>query len=57
LTKDIALQISKDAELVGSGQIRGATWHFFQSPVTGLGGPSGPLLQALEEAGIGVVIH
>ncbi len=31
--------------------------RFFQSPKTGLGGPSGPLRQALKEAGIGIEIH
>jgi RHS repeat-associated protein len=57
LTRDVATQIAKDAELIGAGRIEGATWHFFQSPVTGVGGPSGPLRQALEQAGIGIVIH
>jgi hypothetical protein len=42
--------MAKDAELLGTGQVSGGAWHFFESPVTGLGGPSGPLLQALEEA-------
>lgn len=50
-------QIAKDAELIQSGQIQGAAWHFFRSPVTGLGGPSGPLADALRNAGIDVVIH
>jgi hypothetical protein len=57
LTPTIARQIAKDAELIGTHQIEGATWHFFQSPVTGLGGPSGPLQEALEAAGISVEIH
>ena len=57
LTKDVATQIAKDAELINSGAIRGAAWHFFESPVTGLKGPSGPLLDALRNAGIGVTIH
>lgn len=41
LTKNIAKQIMKDVELVGSGEIRGSVWHFFRSSVTGLRGPSG----------------
>jgi hypothetical protein len=57
LTQDLATQIAKDVELVQSGQIQGSVWHFFVSPVTGLGGPSGPLLQALRQAGITVIIH
>jgi filamentous hemagglutinin len=57
LTKDIAGQIAKDAELILTKQIDSAVWHFYQSPVTGLGGPSGPLREALSNAGIGFVIH
>jgi len=57
LTPVIARQIAKDAELIGARQIEGATWHFFRSPVTGRVGPSGPLLNALEQGGIIVRIH
>ena len=57
LTKVTRLQIAKDAELMGKGDIKGATWQFFPSPVTGLGGPSGPLRQALESRGIQIIIH
>jgi RHS repeat-associated protein len=57
LTQNLATQISKDAELIQSGQIQGAAWHFFTSPLTGLGGPSGPLAQALRQAGIQIIIH
>jgi RHS repeat-associated protein len=57
LTKNLATQIAKDAELIQSGQIQGAAWHFFQSPLTGLGGPSGPLANALRQAGIQIIIH
>jgi hypothetical protein len=52
-----ARQIGKDAELLGTGQVSGYTWHFFESPVTGLSGPSVPLTQALEQAGIDIVEH
>ncbi|MGH7023084.1 MAG: RHS repeat-associated core domain-containing protein, partial [Caulobacteraceae bacterium] len=45
------LQILKDADLTESGQISGSTWHFFPSPVTGLGGPSAPLASFLEQNG------
>jgi RHS repeat-associated protein len=57
LTSDVQLQITKDVELIQTEQIQGATWHFFQSPVTGLGGPSQPLLNALQQNRINVIIH
>jgi RHS repeat-associated protein len=57
LTPTIQRQIAKDAELVATSQVDSAVWHFYESPVTGRGGPSGPLLRALQEAGIGVEIH
>ena len=57
LTSRVARQIAKDAELVNSGQVQGAVWHFFRSPATGQVGPSGPLLTALKEAGITAIIH
>jgi RHS repeat-associated protein len=57
LTKGVARQIAKDAELISTGQIRGAVWNFFRSPVTGQVGPSAPLASALQRAGIKVVIH
>ncbi|MFO0642395.1 MAG: hypothetical protein U0183_24415 [Polyangiaceae bacterium] len=57
LTRSVSRQIAKDAELIATEQIEGATWHFFRSPVTGIGGPSAPLRQALEQARIGIAIH
>ncbi len=57
LTPTISGQIGKDVELINSGQIQGSTWHFFQSPVTGVGGPSQPLLNTLQQNGINVIIH
>jgi len=57
LTPSIQLQISKDAELLNAGRVQGVDWHFFQSPVTGLGGPSQPLFNALQQNGINVIIH
>src|SRR5689334_7356270 len=57
LTEDIATQVAKDAELIETRQIDGATWRFFRSPSTGLCGPSAPLRGALEQAGISIVIH
>lgn len=57
LTPTISVQISKDSELLNSARVQGYNWHFFQSPVTGLGGPSQPLANALEKNGINVIIH
>lgn len=57
LTPSVQLQISKDVELLQTEQVQGADWHFFQSPVTGLGGPSQPLMNALQQNGINVIIH
>jgi RHS repeat-associated protein len=57
LRESIARQIAKDAELIATKQIQGSVWHFFESPVTGLGGPSQPLVNALEQNGIQWIIH
>lgn len=57
LTQSVTGQIAKDSELVRTGQIDGAVWHFFNSPVTGRGGPSAPLMMKLQDNNIGVVVH
>jgi RHS repeat-associated protein len=57
LTKDVSAQIAKDVELMQTNRIQGSTWHFFQSPVTGVGGPSQPLTNALQQSGINIIIH
>ena len=57
LTQSNQLQVLKDVDLMQSGQIQGSTWHFFTSPVTGLGGPSAPLANFLQQNGITTVIH
>jgi RHS repeat-associated protein len=49
LTEKISIQVSKDAELLMNGNVKSVTWVFFKSPITGLGGPSGPLYQLLEQ--------
>lgn len=54
-TTEVARQVAKDTELIQSGQVEGAAWHFFPSPVTGKCGPSDPLCTMLEEAGIQVI--
>jgi hypothetical protein len=57
LTSRIQLQIAKDAELLNNGTVQGINWHFFPSPVTGLGGPSKPLLKLLIQNGFNVNIY
>jgi hypothetical protein len=57
LTKRIRMQILKDAELINTGKIAGAHWHFFTSGVTGKGGASQPLLDFLIKNGISFTIH
>jgi hypothetical protein len=50
LTSGIRRQALKDAELIATGQIRGAEWHFFQ-------GAKPELLQFLRQQGIESVVH
>ncbi|MFS2175353.1 hemagglutinin repeat-containing protein [Rhizobium pisi] len=57
LTKGIQIQIAKDVELKATNAVKDVTWHFFTSPVTGMGGPSQQLLNSLQQNGINVVIH
>ena len=57
LTSSVRTQLSKDVELLQTQQVQGVNWHFFESPVTGLRGPSQPLLNMLQQEGINVVIH
>lgn len=55
MSSDIADQIAKDAEIVSRGLA--VEWHFYSSPVTGLGGPSAAVEAALRKANIKIVIH
>ncbi len=57
LTASIKKQIAKDVELVKTGQIGSSVWHFFRSPITGLRGATTDLLQALNKAGIQVILE
>jgi RHS repeat-associated protein len=57
LTSLTRSQIAKDLELIKSGQLKGAVWHFFRSPVTNKIGPTNPLASALKKAGISWIIH
>ena len=56
LTEAIERQIDKDIELMNSGLVTSVEWHFFESPKTGIG-PTENLINALQEAGIGIVVH
>lgn len=56
-TKFIQKQIRKDVELVQSGEIEAAHWHFYRSPTTGKIGASKPLLKFLDECNIKYTIH
>jgi hypothetical protein len=57
LTSMIKLQVMKDVELIQKQDINGAVWHFYKSPITGQGTPSGPLQNLLKENGIDFIIH
>jgi hypothetical protein len=54
LTRRIRSQIAKDVELMNKGLVDAVQWHFFPGQ-TGTG-PTAPLRQALEEAGIEMII-
>ena len=57
LTKSVKRQILKDVELMNQKKIKGSTWHFYKSSVTGKIGASKPLLEFLEQNGIKYEIH
>ena len=57
LTRFIELQIEKDVWLLENGVVQAVEWHFYASQVTGQGGASQPLIDALLEAGFTVFFH
>lgn len=59
LTSTTGRQIARDIELMTdvSSPVSSVRWEFFTSPVTGRGGPTGPLAEALDSAGIPYVVH
>ena len=57
LSQFIQSEIARDAWLLETEKVKVVEWHFYVSQVTGKGGPSGPLLEALFEAGIKVIFH
>ena len=56
LTKATGQQIQRDVELMNDplSGVSSVEWPFGTSPVTGLGGPAGPLEAALRATGIGI---
>ncbi len=40
-----------------TGAVNGVVWHFYTSPITGMGGPAPGLLKMFADANIKVVIH
>jgi len=57
LTEDVRRQLARDIKLTHTGDLQRIRWEFFESSVTGQGGPSGPLLEKLRKLGINVKIH
>lgn len=56
MTSFVKSQVSKDIYLMNNNKLN-VTWHFYTSPVTGKGGPSIPLYNQLDKAGISVRFH
>jgi RHS repeat-associated protein len=50
-------QALKDYELLQRGEVDAVIWHFWTSPVTGKGGPTGPLKAFLENHRIVIMMH
>jgi RHS repeat-associated protein len=57
LSQFIQTEIARDSWLLQQGKVNVVEWHFYISQVTGKGGPTGPLLKALLDAGIKVIFH
>jgi len=57
LSKPIKVEIAKDLWLLQNGYVKEVVWHFYQSAVSGTGGGSGPLIDALKEAGFKIIYH
>lgn len=58
LTADVQRELARDVELLDQpgSRVHEVEWHFTRSPVTGEVGPTRPLQEALDKAGIKVVI-
>jgi hypothetical protein len=56
-TKLISRQVRKDVELMATKTVDKVSWHFFISPITGLGGPTPTLYRLLTKSGIEVIVY
>lgn len=57
LSNFIRTEIARDSWLLAQEVVNRVEWHFYYSEISQSIGPSFPLLKALQEAGIHVVIH
>ncbi|MBR3919860.1 MAG: RHS repeat-associated core domain-containing protein, partial [Clostridia bacterium] len=57
LSQFIQSEIARDAWLLKEGGIKVVEWHFYVSQITGKGGASDPLLEALLKEGFKVIYH
>lgn len=56
LSAHIKTQIAKDLYLLKNGFVNEVIWHFYRSGESNTGGGSGPLIEALKEAGFKINI-
>lgn len=57
LSKFIQNEINKDVWILNNTSVKSIECHFYWSQASNSGGPSRPLIRALEEAGIKIVEH
>ena len=57
LSKFIQSEIVRDSYLLNNNIVKAVEWHFYYSGVSNTFGPSGPLYEALENAGFKIVLH
>jgi hypothetical protein len=58
LSSSIKSEIQKDLWLLQNNKdVKEVIWHFYRSEVSGTGGGSGPLIDALKEAGFKIMYH
>lgn len=56
-SKQTRRQVAKDAEILNDAttNVNKVVWEFTPGPVTGNGGPTGPLRKLLEDSGIDII--
>lgn len=57
LSQFIHSEIARDSLLLKNNRVSQVEWHFYYSVISDTFGPSGPLRQALEDAGFKIVLH